>query len=89
MMVTSANRTLRTTLGVCNLANAVVQYPQKTPQKMSIPQYSPNLAYTVTEDSGSCKEAAAKKIPEHAQARDETADTLPKNELSDGLISLR
>lgn len=30
----------------------------------------------------SCSEAAAKKIPEHAQARDETAETFPRNELS-------
>jgi hypothetical protein len=49
---------------------------------MRIPQYRPNFAYTVTVKAGSWSEAAAKKIPEHAQARDETADTLPRNELS-------
>jgi hypothetical protein len=30
----------------------------------------------------SCSEAAAKKIPEQAQASDETAETFPRNELS-------
>ena len=52
---------------------------------MRIPQYSPNFVYTVTVKSGSCSEAAAKKMPEQAHARDETAETFPRKELSNGV----
>ena len=82
MMVTRAKATLRQTLGVCIRAKTTGRYAQYTPQKMRMAQYNPKVCAAVGEKSWLLSETAAKKMVAQAHANDDTAETLPRNELS-------
>lgn len=83
MMVTSEMTTLRMTEGVWRRASRVVPYAQSRPHSRRIPMNRPKVAPLLGEKSGFWSETPAKKMPAHAQAREQVAATLPRNELSE------